>query len=116
LKAPAAAALDSDRAVLLSTVLPGSGFFVLGEPAKAASALSLNVLALAGAVITYRQGNAPAALLFVLVEYVLYTGGREAVREEAEALARRELRQRTGQWLRAAGEPDLLRVGLTLRF
>ncbi len=116
LEAPAPAALERERAVTWSTWLPGAGFFVLGEPAKASAAVSLNLLATVAAVLSYRQGNAPAALLFALVEVALYRGGREAVGEEADALARRDTQRRTEQWLRAAGEPELLSVGLRLRF
>jgi hypothetical protein len=116
LEAPTQAALDRERAVTWSTWLPGTGFFVLGEPAKATAAVSLNLLATVAAVLSYRQGNTPAALLFALVEIALYRGGREAVGEEADLLARRETQRRTDQWLRAAGEPELLSVGLRLRF
>ncbi len=116
LRAPAPAALDAERAVAWSTWLPGTGFLVLEQPAKAAAAVSLNVLATAAAVLAYRQGNTPAALLFALIEIALYRGGREAVREEADALARRDLQRRTDQWLAAAGEAKLLTIGLRLRF
>jgi hypothetical protein len=116
LLAPAQAALDKERALTWSTWLPGTGFFVLDEPGKAAAAISLNVLATAAAVISYRQGNTPAAVLFALVEIALYRGGREAVQEAADALGRRDAARRTEAWLRDAREQDLLRVGLRLRF
>jgi hypothetical protein len=116
LQTPAQAALDKERALTWSTWLPGTGFFVLDEPGKAAAAISLNVLATAAAVLSYRQGNAPAAVLFALVEIALYRGGRQAVQEEADTLARRDLQRRTDAWLKEAGEPELLRIGLRLRF
>jgi tetratricopeptide (TPR) repeat protein len=116
LRAPAPAALEKETALAWSTWLPGAGFLVLGQPAKAAAAFSLNVAATAAAVLSYRQGNTAAALLFALVEIALYRGGREAVVEEAERLARRDVERRTEAWLGQAGEPDLLRVGLRLRF
>lgn len=116
LRAPAPAALEKERALAWSTWLPGTGFLVLGQPAKATAAMGLNVAVTAAAVLSYQQGNAPAALLFALVEVALYRGGREAVQEEAERLARREVERRTDAWLREAGEPELLRVGLRLRF
>ncbi|HEX7926887.1 MAG TPA: hypothetical protein VF678_04785, partial [bacterium] len=113
---PAQATLDKGRALTWSTWLPGTGFFVLDEPGKAATAMSLNVLATAAAVISYRQGNTPAALLFALVEIALYRGGRQAVQEEADVLARRDLQRRTDTWLTQAGEPELLHVGLRIKF
>jgi hypothetical protein len=107
---------DEARAVAWSTGLPGAGFFVLNQPAKAAAALTLNLAFTAGAVIAYQQQNTPAALLFALIEVALYRGGRQAVREEAQRLAGRWRRERADDWLRRAGEPEWLGVAFTANF
>jgi tetratricopeptide (TPR) repeat protein len=113
---PAPDAVDPGTAVTWSTVLPGAGFFVLGEPAKATAALSLNALFLAGAVIAYQQENYGAALALALVEIALYTGGREAVRQEAEARRARQERLRRESWLATQDAPALLAVGIRFDF
>lgn len=105
-------AIDPDTAVAWSTVLPGAGFLALGQPGKAATALSLNVLFLAGAVIAYQQENMGAALVLALVEIALYTGGRQAVRQEAEAMRARQEKERREHWLAAQDAPALLAVGI----
>ncbi|HUJ74488.1 MAG TPA: hypothetical protein VL359_06495 [bacterium] len=112
---------DPARAVAWSTWLPGSGFLVLGEPAKAFTALGLTVLLAAGAVLSYQQSNPPAALVFLLADLALYSGGRQAVRDEAERLAAQARQQQRVAWLPSAGEPALLQqavplVGWQLRF
>jgi len=113
---PAPDAADPATAVAWSTVLPGAGFLVLGQPGKAAAALSLNALFLAGAVIAYQQRNQGAAFALALVEIALYTGGREAVREEAEAQRARQERLRRESWLASQDAPALLAVGIRIDF
>jgi hypothetical protein len=105
------AAPEEERAVTWSTWLPGAGFFVLDEPAKAGAALGLNAAFTAGTVLAYQQANVPAALLFGLVEVALYRGGREAVRTEAQALDRRR-RQTAAQGAPSAEEAAVLAVGI----
>jgi fermentation-respiration switch protein FrsA (DUF1100 family) len=108
--------VDPDRAVAWSTALPGAGFFLLDQPGKAAAALSLNLAFAAGAVIAYRQENTGAALALLLVEIALYSGGRQAVRQEAETLLARQERARREAWLAAQGASELLAVGIRLDF
>jgi tetratricopeptide (TPR) repeat protein len=111
-----AAPYDPSRAASWSTALPGAGFWVLGEPGRAVSALSLNLLLLAGVVLSYEQHNVPVALLFLAVESAFYAGGREAVREEAAKLNERWLRERRETWLGRSGEPALMATAFRIRF
>ncbi len=107
---------DAGRTVAWSTALPGSGFFVLGEPGKATTALSLNAVFLAGTVLSYEQHNVPAALLFLLVEIAFYSGGRDAVREEADRLNERVARERRDTWLGQSSEPRLMATAFSVKF
>ena len=107
---------DPQRAVTWSTWLPGSGFFILDQPGKAVSALSLNLAFTVGAVLAYQQENLGAALVLLLVELALYSGGRDAVRQEGERLRQRAVAERRGSWLREAGETELLGIGFSFRF
>lgn len=107
---------DGDRAVAWSTALPGAGFFVLDESARAATALSLNAAFIAGAAISYEQHNVPAALLFLIVEAAFYSGGRMAVRDEAARLNERWLDQRRAAWLTQSSEPRLLATAFRWSF
>jgi tetratricopeptide (TPR) repeat protein len=116
LRQPAPDAVDPGTAVAWSTVLPGTGFFLLDQPAKAATALTLNVAFLAGTVIAYRQRNYGAALVMALVEIALYGGQREAVRQEAESILARQDRERREAWAQTHGEKELLAVGIELKF
>jgi hypothetical protein len=116
LREPAPDAVDPGTAVAWSTVLPGTGFFLLDQPAKAATALTLNVAFLAGTVIAYRQQNYGAALVLALVEIALYGGQREAVRQEAESILARQDRERREAWAEAHGEKELLAVGIEIKF
>jgi len=109
-------AVDPGAAVAWSTVLPGSGYFLLGQPGKAATAMSLNLGFLAGAVIAYQQHNTGAALALALVGIALYGGQREAVRKDAEALLAARDRERRREWALDRGESELLAVGIELRF
>jgi len=115
LEVPPAEAAEQ-RAVAWSTWLPGAGFFILDQPAKAAAALSLNLAFTAAAVASYQQQNSPAAVLFLLVELALYRGGRQAVAEESQRLAARWRRERTDAWLRDAGEPEWLGIAFRMDF
>lgn len=116
LAGPPPDAVPPGRAVAWSTWLPGSGFFLLGEPGKATAALTLNLAFTAGAVIAWQQDNRGAALALALVEVALYTGGRRAVRDAARARLARQQAGRRADWLAAHGEPELLRVGLRVDF
>ena len=107
---------DARRAVAWSTGLPGSGFFVLGEPGRAFTSLGLNLLLVAGAAVAYEQNKVPVALLFAIVEAAFYTGGREAVREEAGRLNERWLRERRETWLSQSSEPRLMARAFELKF
>jgi hypothetical protein len=107
---------DADRAVAWSTVLPGSGFFTLGEPARGVTALSLNALFIAGAAISYDQHNVPAALIFLIVEGAFYAGGRTAVREEAARLNDGWMAQRRDAWLSQSSEPRLMATAFEKKF
>lgn len=112
----AAPPYDPGRAAVWSTVLPGAGFFPLGEPGRGATSLALNLAFLAGTVIAYQQHNVPAALIFLSVEAAFYTGGRSAVREEAGRLNDRWLEERRGAWLARSSEPRLMAVAFDLKF
>jgi tetratricopeptide (TPR) repeat protein len=116
LSVPPPGAVDPQRAETWSTWLPGSGYATLGEPGKAAVAVSLNLALLGAAVLSAQDHNAPAAALFLALEGLLWQGGRNGAREEAEAINRRLREQRTERWTAAHGEPALLGVGLSLRF
>ncbi len=105
-----------EQAVAWSTWLPGAGFFALGEPGKGLAAAGLNLAFVGGTVLAYQGGNPGAALVFLLVEIALYRGGRDAVRDDALAQWRQAQRLRGEEWVRAHGEADLMRVGLTLTF
>lgn len=109
-------AVEPEAAVAWSTWLPGSGYFLLGEPGKAATGLTLNLALLGATVYAAQKDNVPAALLFLFFEGLLWQGGRSGVRQDAEALNRRLHDRRLDGWMAAHGEPDLLRVGITLRF
>ncbi|MBI3993546.1 MAG: hypothetical protein HY342_09745 [Candidatus Lambdaproteobacteria bacterium] len=101
-------------AVTWSTWLPGSGFFVIGEPGKGSAAVGLNLGFTAGALLALQQGNPPAALVFALVEIALYRGGREAVGEAAQAKVTAARLEAAKAWLEAHGEPAMLRAGLSV--
>lgn len=116
LSEPGPDVVDPDSAVAWSTWLPGSGFFLLGQPGKATAAISLNVLFTAGTVLAYQQENFGVALVLLLVEVALYTGGRGAVRDEAERLARQAETRRRLLWTLEAGEGELLEIGLRVDF
>jgi len=116
LRRPIADAVEPGTAVAWSTVLPGSGFFLLDQPGKAVTALTLNVAFLAGTVIAYQQKNQGAALVLALVEIALYGGQRAAVRQEAESLLARRDQERREAWAQSHGEQELLAVGFQLKF
>ncbi len=107
---------DPGRAAAWSTVLPGAGFFSLDEPGRGATALTLNLAFLAGAVIAYQQHNVPAALISFSVAAALYSGGRDAVREEAGKSNDRWLEQRREAWLARSSEPGLMSVAFDVKF
>ena len=107
---------NPSRAVAWSSGLPGAGFFTLDEPSKGATALAVNLVFIAGAVIAYQQHNVPAALIFASIEGALYTGGRNAVREEAQRLNENWLRERRGEWLSRSSEPKILGAAFSLNF
>ena len=116
LRLPPAQAVDVDAAVTWSTWLPGSGYFLLGEPGKAVTGLSLNLLLLGATALAVQRDNLPAAGVFLLLEGLLWQGGRSGVRQDGEAYNARLSAQRLEQWLVERGEGALLRVGVTLRF
>ncbi|MDH4224740.1 MAG: hypothetical protein OEW12_03735 [Deltaproteobacteria bacterium] len=107
---------DPSTARAWSIWLPGSGFFYLDQPAKGAAAVGLNLGFIGGAAITWQQGNTGAALVFLLLEWALYTGGRDAARDEALLLKEQAAFQRRTQWLERAGEPALLKMGFSTPF
>ena len=111
-----AASRTASRAVLWSTFLPGAGYFALGEPGRAFSGLGLNLFFTAAAVISFEEDLPLAGLVFLLAEIALYRGGREAVREAAEAQLAAQERERREVWVRRHGERELLGVGMRLRF
>ena len=116
LKAPPADAVDPDTAVMWSTFLPGTGFFALGEPGKGFAGLGLNLLLTGAAVLSFEEDQPVAGVLFLIAEIALYRGGREAVRDSAEAQLAAMERERRGSWARRQGEGELLGVGLTMKF
>ncbi|HKI99606.1 MAG TPA: hypothetical protein VKB51_14120 [bacterium] len=116
LGAPPPGTVDGDAAVMWSTWLPGSGFAKLGEPGKAAAGISLNLTLIGAAVLSAQDNNAPAALLFLVLESMLWQGGRSGVRQEATAINRRLREQRLNDWIADHGESQLLGVGIALRF
>lgn len=99
-----------------STWVPGAGFFLLGQPQKATTALALNLLFTGAAVTAWNEGLKGAAFLSLLVEYYLYSGGRTSVFEAAEAHNLRKNRERLNVWAAGAGEGEILKVGVSLRF
>jgi len=107
---------DAGRAAAWSTALPGAGFFSLGEGGRGATALGLDLAFLAGTVIAYQQHNVPVALISFTVAAALYSGGREAVREEAGRLNDRWLDARREAWLARSSEPRLMAVAFDLKF
>lgn len=109
-------AVNPDAAVMWSTFLPGTGFFALGEPGKGFAGLGLNLLLTGAAVLSFEEDQPVAGLLFLIAEIALYSGGREAVRDAAEAQLAAMERERRGSWTRRQGEGDLLRVGLSMKF
>jgi hypothetical protein len=112
----ARAPYDAGRAVAWSTALPGAGFFTLDEPAKGATALGLNLAFLAGAVLSYQQHNVPVALLFAVVEAAFYSGGREAVRDEANRLNGQWLEQQRADWFQRSSESAVVGAAFTVNF
>ena len=76
----------------------------------------MNLVFIAGAIIAYQQHNVPAALIFASVEGALYTGGRNAVREEAQRLNEAWLRNRKEGWLNQSSEPKILGAAFALSF
>ncbi len=113
---PPPGAADPDGAVAWSTWLPGSGYFAVDQPGKATAALTLTLTLTAAAVISAKNDNAGAGLVFLLLELMLYQGGREGVRQEAEAFNRRLREEQTDAWLARHGERELLRIGIEVRF
>lgn len=116
LRRPPPNAVDPDAAVMWSTFLPGTGFFTLGEPGKGFAGLGLNLLLTAAAVVSFEEEQPVAGLLFLIAEIALYRGGREAVREAAEAQLMARERERRGIWARRQGEGQLLGLGLSMKF
>jgi hypothetical protein len=116
LAAPPDGAVDADAAARWSSWLPGSGYLLLGQPGKAAVGMTLNAALIGAAVVSANAANAPAAALFLVLEGLLWQGGRSGVRQDAEALNARLRARRTDDWLARHGEPELLGVGIALRF
>ncbi len=108
--------VDADAAERWSTWLPGTGFLVAREPGKAAVGVTLNLALLGAVVASARDDNTPAALLFLMLEGLLWQGGRSGARQDAEALNQRLRERRSTDWLARHGEPELLGVGLTVHF
>jgi hypothetical protein len=113
---PPAGTVDADGAVAWSTWLPGSGYFLLDQPGKAVTGLTLNLAFLGAALLFAQDDNPGAAALFLVFELMLYQGGRAGVRQDAEALNRRLRERQTADWLARRDEPRLLSFGVTLRF
>jgi hypothetical protein len=67
-------------------------------------------------VASARSDNTPAALLFLMLEGLLWQGGRSGARQDAEALNRRLHERQLAGWLAQHDEPALLGVGLSLPF
>ena len=107
---------DPEAAESLSTWVPGAGFFESGQPGKALTGMGLNLLFLGAAVGLARQGNTAAALIFLLLEGMLYQGGRHGARQDAQALNRRLRKANIEHWLQANGEPALLQFGIKTTF
>jgi len=108
LREPPPGAVDAGSAVGWSTVLPGSGFYALGQPGRGTAALGLNLVFIGGTVAAWQQDNPGAALVLLLVELALYRGGREAVREEATRINARLQAEQRDAWLTMHGEAALL--------
>ena len=107
---------DPEAAERWSTWVPGAGFFESGQPGKALTGMGLNLLFLGAAVGLARQGNTGAALIFLLLEGLLYQGGRAGARQDAQALNRRLRHAQIERWLQANGEPALLQIGIETTF
>lgn len=108
-------AVDPEAAEAWSTWLPGSGYFAIGQPGKATTAMTLNLVLLGATAFYAREERPGAALLFLFFELMLWQGGRSGVRQDAEAFNRRIQRRRVDAWLRRQGEPALLRFGIPLQ-
>ena len=108
--------VDPGTAVAWSTWVPGSGYFLLGQPARAAAGVTLNLALLGATAYAVREDNLPAALLFLVFEAMLWQGGRSGVRQEAMAINARLRTEQLEGWLRTQGEGSLLGVGLSVRF
>jgi len=108
--------VDPESAERWSTWLPGSGFFVADQPGKAVGAMTLNLVLLGAAVEFARAERPAAALLFIFLEALVYQGGRNGAREDAQALNQALRDRQTGLWLSGQGEAILLQVAFEHRF
>ncbi|MCZ6646722.1 MAG: hypothetical protein O7B79_10830 [SAR324 cluster bacterium] len=116
LRKPLSGAPDPDSAVALSTWLPGAGFFALGEPGKAFAGMGLNLFLIAASYLAFEEDLPVVGLAFLIAEIAVYRGGREAVREEAEAQIARFKESRREGWIGEWGEGKLLKVGIRVKF
>ncbi len=114
LRAMPEGAISPGAAVAWSTWLPGTGFFVLDQPGKAFAAIGVNLFFLAAAAASFNSDLPGPGLIFLLAELAIYRGGRNAVRDAAEAQIARARRGQTERWLQRQGEAKLLSVGLRL--
>lgn len=106
-----------ERARTWSTWLPGSGFFVLGQPAKAWAAMSLNLFFTAATLAAWNDQLPGLALALLFTEIALYQGGRQAVWDEGQAMQQKQLLEQRREWASTqGGERPLLQVGLRFSF
>lgn len=71
-------------AQVLNGLLPGAGYYYLGQAQSAFTAFSLNALFIGTAVYFFNQKNIPAAVLTLTVESGWYFGGMYGAREAAK--------------------------------
>ena len=99
-----------------STWLPGTGFFLLGQPGKAWAAMGLNLVLTGLAVAAWNDQMPGVALALALAEISLYRGGRNAVYEEAHAQLKQRQMERRAHWSHRNGEKPLLGVAFRMSF
>jgi tetratricopeptide (TPR) repeat protein len=72
------------KAKTLNAVLPGAGYFYLGQPQMGMTALLLNGLFIGAAYHFFHRGNVPAGVIFTSFEMGWYFGGIHGAGEEAK--------------------------------
>ena len=106
---PPPGTVPPERAVAWSTWLPGSGFFLVDQPGVATAAIGLNLFFAGATVAAWQADFRGAALVFLLAEFALYRGGREAAGVAAQRHNAALERAVVEDWAREQGETKILR-------